>query len=66
MLKKGILAVALALLFAGALAQKREVMLDKVVAVVGGSSISTRRWTTMPGSWSSSAARRVTRRTATR
>ena len=39
MLKKGILAVALALLFAGALAQKREVMLDKVVAVVGGSSI---------------------------
>ncbi len=39
MLKKGILAVTLALLFAGALAQKREVMLDKVVAVVGGSSI---------------------------
>ena len=39
MLKKGILAVALALLFAGALAQKRQVMLDKVVAVVGGSSI---------------------------
>ena len=34
MLKKGILAVALALLFAGALAQKRQVMLDKVVAVV--------------------------------
>ena len=29
----------LALLFAGALAQKRQVMLDKVVAVVGGSSI---------------------------
>ena len=47
MLKKGILgvllallfAVLLALLFAGALAQKRQVMLDKVVAVVGGSSI---------------------------
>ena len=39
MLKKGILAAALALLFAGALAQKRQVMLDKVVAVVGGSSI---------------------------
>ena len=39
MLKKGIMAVALALLFAGALAQKRQVMLDKVVAVVGGSSI---------------------------
>lgn len=39
MLKKGIMAAALALLFAGALAQKRQVMLDKVVAVVGGSSI---------------------------
>ena len=39
MLKKGILAVALVLLFAGVIAQKREVMLDKVVAVVGGSSI---------------------------
>ena len=39
MLKKGILAVALVLLFAGVAAQKREVMLDKVVAVVGGSSI---------------------------
>ena len=39
MLKKGILGVLLALLFAGALAQKRQVMLDKVVAVVGGSSI---------------------------
>uniref|UniRef100_UPI00248DD202 peptidylprolyl isomerase n=1 Tax=Alistipes senegalensis TaxID=1288121 RepID=UPI00248DD202 len=39
MLKKGMLAVALVLLFAGALAQKRQVMLDKVVAVVGGSSI---------------------------
>ena len=39
MLKKGILAVALVLLFAGVVAQKREVMLDKVVAVVGGSSI---------------------------
>ncbi|WP_417016584.1 peptidylprolyl isomerase [Alistipes sp.] len=39
MLKKGILAAALVVLFAGALAQKREVMLDKVVAVVGGSSI---------------------------
>ena len=31
MLKKGILAVALVLLFAGVAAQKREVMLDKVV-----------------------------------
>ncbi len=39
MLKKGILAVALALLFAGVTAQKRQVMLDKVVAVVGSSSI---------------------------
>lgn len=39
MLKKGILAVALALLFAGAQGQPRQVMLDKVVAVVGGSSI---------------------------
>ena len=39
MLKKGILGVLLALLFAGALAQKRQVMHDKVVAVVGGSSI---------------------------
>lgn len=39
MLKKGILAVALLLVCAGAMAQKREVMLDKVVAVVGGSSI---------------------------
>ena len=39
MVKKGILAVALVLLFAGVVAQKREVMLDKVVAVVGGSSI---------------------------
>ena len=39
MLKKGMLAAALVLLFAGALAQKRQVMLDKVVAVVGGSSI---------------------------
>lgn len=39
MLKKGILAVALVLLFAGVVAQRREVMLDKVVAVVGGSSI---------------------------
>ena len=39
MLKKSILGVLLALLFAGALAQKRQVMLDKVVAVVGGSSI---------------------------
>ena len=39
MLKKGILVAALVLLFAGVAAQKREVMLDKVVAVVGGSSI---------------------------
>ena len=39
MLKKGILAAVLVMLFAGALAQKREVMLDKVVAVVGSSSI---------------------------
>ena len=39
MLKKGILAVALVLLFSGVAAQRREVMLDKVVAVVGGSSI---------------------------
>ncbi len=39
MLKKGIMAAALALLMLGASAQKRQVMLDKVVAVVGGSSI---------------------------
>ena len=39
MLKKAMMAAALALLCAGALAQKRQVMLDKVVAVVGGSSI---------------------------
>jgi len=39
MLKKGILVAALALLGVGAPAQKRQVMLDKVVAVVGGSSI---------------------------
>ena len=39
MLKKAMMAAALALLFAGALAQKRQVMLDKVVAVVGSSSI---------------------------
>ena len=39
MLKKGILASLLVLLFAGAFAERRQVMLDKVVAVVGGSSI---------------------------
>ena len=39
MLKKGMLAVALALLIAGGGAQTRQVMLDKVVAVVGSSSI---------------------------
>lgn len=39
MLKKGILAAVLALLWAGAFAQKQQVMLDKVVAVVGSSSI---------------------------
>lgn len=39
MVKKSILMVTLALLSAGALAQKRQVMLDKVVAVVGSSSI---------------------------
>ena len=39
MLKKGILAAVLVVLFTGAMAQKREVMLDKVVAVVGSSSI---------------------------
>lgn len=38
MLKKGILAVSI-LLTVGAIAQKRQVMLDRVVAVVGGSSI---------------------------
>ena len=38
MLKKGILAVSI-LLAVGAIAQKRQVMLDRVVAVVGGSSI---------------------------
>lgn len=39
MLKKGILTAVLALLWAGAFAQKQQVMLDKVVAVVGSSSI---------------------------
>ena len=39
MLKKVMLPAALALLCAGAFAQKQQVMLDKVVAVVGGSSI---------------------------
>ncbi|MDE5624020.1 MAG: peptidylprolyl isomerase [Alistipes sp.] len=39
MFRKGILVAALALSCAGASAQKRQVMLDKVVAVVGGSSI---------------------------
>ena len=41
MLKKGMLGAAFALLVAGAgaFAQKQQVMLDKVVAVVGGSSI---------------------------
>ena len=40
MLRKGILVAALALLVAGSVAaQKRQVMLDKVVAVVGGSSV---------------------------
>ena len=48
MLKKAMMAAALALLFAGALAQKRQVMLDKVVAVVGGSSISAVRRVTLP------------------
>ena len=39
MLKKGILASALLLCWAGAVAQRQQVMLDKVVAVVGSSSI---------------------------
>lgn len=39
MLKKVILPAVLLLCFAGAIAQKRQVMLDKVVAVVGNSSI---------------------------
>lgn len=39
MLKKGILLCAAALTLAGAFAQKQQVMLDKVIAVVGGSSI---------------------------
>lgn len=39
MLKKMMLPALLTLLAAGAFAQKQEVMLDKVVAVVGGSSI---------------------------
>ena len=39
MFKKGVMFVALALLCAGVAAQKRQVMLDKVVAVVGGSAI---------------------------
>ena len=39
MLKKGIMAAALAVLAAGAFAQKQQVMRDKVFAVVGASSI---------------------------
>lgn len=39
MVKKSILFAALALTVTGAMAQKRQVMLDKVVAVVGSSSI---------------------------
>ena len=39
MFRKGILLAAFVLLGMGAQAQKRQVMLDKVVAVVGGSSI---------------------------
>ena len=38
MFRRGILAVSI-LLAVGAFAQKRQVMLDRVVAVVGGSSI---------------------------
>ena len=50
MLKKGMLGAAFALLVAGAgaFAQKQQVMLDKVVAVVGSSSIP--KWRSMPGS----------------
>lgn len=39
MLKKSIMAATFTLLVAGAFAQKQQVVLDKVVAVVGGSSI---------------------------
>ena len=39
MLKKGIMAAALAVLAAGAFAQKQQVMLDKVVAEVGSSTL---------------------------
>ena len=39
MFKKGILAALILISAAGASAQRRQVMLDKVVAVVGGSSI---------------------------
>ena len=50
MLKKGMLGAAFALLVAGAFAQKQQVMLDKVVAVVGSSSILIPKWRSMPGS----------------
>ena len=49
MLKKGILAVALVLLFAGVAAQRREVMLDKVVAVVGGGDTACEEATYLAG-----------------
>ena len=61
MSKKILFCAALVLaIFAGA-AQKRQGMLDRVVAVVGGSSIL---WSNMRASWWNSAASRVTLRTA--
>ena len=64
MSKKILFCAALVLaIFAGA-AQKRQVMLDRVVAVVGGSSILWAEGTNMRASWWNSAASRVTLRTA--
>ena len=64
--RKAIGTAALALLCFGASAQKRQVMLDKVVAVVGGSSILSSEVDEYAGSSSSSAARRATPPTAIR
>lgn len=64
MSKKILFCAALVLaIFAGA-AQKRQVMLDRVVAVVGGSSILWSEVDEYAASWWNSAASRVTLRTA--
>ena len=64
MSKKILFCAALVLaIFAGA-AQKRQVMLDRVVAVVGGSSILWSEVDEYAGELVNSAASRVTLRTA--